>query len=176
MEEEIETLEETTEEVSDETTDSLNGEDVIEEVDEPTEVDDETAKLKEENEKLRESNQQLHARLKKATPPREINKSDALTKDEAVLLVKGVPDEEIELLKQLQAGARSMGNNVSLTELAEKNPAYLAVREKRLAAEKSAKASLGGSGKSIAGRETVFKSGMSTDEHKAAWLKATKDL
>ncbi len=159
--------------------DSLNAEEIEtpeenneEEQDSPTLEDFEELRAKAE--KLEKTNQQLYKRLKKLPQKPLINQSD-LSRDEIVLLAKGVPEDEIDLLKTLQAGSKAQGKEVTLSEL-QKHPAITALREKKEKENRSLKGSLGASGKSIQTDEPKFKEGMTSEEHKKAWEEVMNSL
>jgi hypothetical protein len=124
--------------------------------------------------KLAEKNVELQP---KPTQPQENLNQQGLSKDEIRLIAKGVPQDEIDYLLALQAGQKSLGKTVSLSELYDKDPAVVALRNQREAEEKKKQASLGASGKSGSGKsEPEIKSGMSREDHKKIFDKAVGNI
>ncbi len=171
MTEEIETSED---EVIDENDDSSNVEETLEEetvdtsTDDTTESTDEVAELKAKVAELEDKNTKLYARVKaKPVAKTNTNNSSDFFEERIELIASG---ENKEVVSQAAVIAKAKG--LTLAE-AMKDPLITAYHEKIKAKEKSDRAALGASGKSIASTETQFKSGMTTEEHKAAWKKAT---
>lgn len=144
-------------------------------------------KLKE----ISEKNRHLFARVKKAEEKAKAEKelkpeekkelqqdltNQGLSREEAILITKGVPLEDIDYLRKVQSGAASLGEKTTLLELAEKDAAYLALKDKREAAEKEAKAQLGASGKSGTKTDVKLKPGMTEEEHRKVWAEEIKKL
>lgn len=108
-------------------------------------------KLREENEALKNKPQE------KINPP-------TIDTEELRLIAKGLTDEDIE-----KARIISKGKGISLSE-AIKDPMFVAAKEKEEAERKKEDAKLGASkGSSQADGEKVFKSGLTREEHMAAW-------
>jgi len=143
-------------------------------------VDDYNRVLK-EKEELERKNKDLYARIAKTKTVEKTQplKNNELSPDEVRLIAKGVADEDIAYLKRIQAGYRAMGETPPpLSKIAEEDPGYLALTEKRAKEERSAKASLGGSGRSMTSSDTPegLKPGASTEEHKKVFNQALKEL
>ncbi len=159
---------------NDDTTGNASGSDETE----PTLED--FQELKKKAEELEQKNKQLFERAKKAEEakkisPKETN-NEALTRDEVILIAKGISEEELNLAKVIQAGKKAMGDNKSLTEIYNTDPAITALREKKQAEEKAEQANLGASSKGSTSNEETFKPEMPRDEHKKAWEKAMAEL
>lgn len=132
--------------------------------------------LQKELEELRRSNAQLKAYAKKLkgrseradleTP--ETPTSDSV--DERILKSQGMPDE---LLLQLKKVARF--NEVDLIT-AQKDPMFVAIREKYEQEQRDKEASLGASNGSgnVKAQKTFTTPGLQKDEHKAMWAKAMR--
>ncbi len=102
---------------------------------------------------------------KKPEATQDTNSNAQLT-EELKLIAKGLSDEEIE-----QAKVVSRGKGISLTE-ALKDPLFTSYQKDLKEQEKKEKAKLGASrGSDNGGEEPIFKSGMTREEHKAAWLR-----
>jgi hypothetical protein len=113
--------------------------------------------------------------LAKATKPADPNAggenksqttpTEQLSKEEIRLIAQGVADEEIDQLKIIVNAAKAGGQNISLAD-AQKNPMYLAYKEKKEAEEKEKKKQMGGSGSGSAPKkDKPNTSGMSREEH-----------
>lgn len=166
-----EQVEETTEEVDevdvdvDESTDDTEQE---ESYDSESEV---VKSLKEKNKQLFERAKKAEAEAKKAkSKPSKPNST--LTRDEAILIAKGYEDEDLSILKTLQAGKKAQGEDLSLTELI-KDPLYEAYVERREAKKKSEEAQLRASGSSKA---HVNKKPMTPEEHQEFAAKKAKEM
>lgn len=120
----------------------------------------------------------IYARLK-ALEAKPLEKpsitNQELSPEEIRLIAKGVSDDDIAYLKRQQAGAKAMGESISLSKLYEEDPAFLALQEKRAKEERSKKSGLGGSGRSMPNTESPFKAGVPRDEHKKAFEQALKE-
>jgi len=113
---------------------------------------------------------------KKLQAKEPINKTNnELTRDEIRLIAEKVSDDKIALLKQIQAGAKSLGEEISLSKAME-NPMYVAFVEKEEAKAKAEKAQLGASGNAGTHIATKFPNGQSKEDHKAEWQKAMDNL
>lgn len=144
---------------------------------ETPQTEEEVVPTLEDYNKLAETKKQLSARLAKAEAELKANKqkplektNQELTRDEVVLIAKGIPVEDIEQAKVIQAGKKAMGEALSLQEIYEKDLAMVAIREKREAERKSEKAALG-AGKATQTSAPEFPMGMSEEDHKKAWQK-----
>lgn len=152
------------------------------------ETAEETLPETEDVEALKEKNRQLFARAKKAEgfvlkdgkwikkekPPVEKKPeakdatSEYLTKEEAVLIAKGIDLEDLEQLKLIQ---KATGK--SLKEASE-SPLYQGYTKQKEAETKRQKAQLGasrGGGGRSGDEEKLNKPNLSTDEHRAIWEK-----
>lgn len=96
---------------------------------------------------------------------KELNKPNELTRDEIVLIAKGIPDDEIAVLKKIQAGEKASGNDLPLSKVLE-DPVYIAFKESKEAKSKAEKAQLGASGGSGNHVNKEIKQDMPRDEHK----------
>ena len=137
------------------------------------EGDDETPEQK--IERLEKTNKQLHARLKKKpkveTKPKAKKSNSDISRDEVRLMANGMSDEDIDSLKRIQAGAKALGDEISLTEAA-KDPAFVALQEKNERDKASGEAGLDASGKSkISKDKPKYHDGQSKEDHKKQWLK-----
>jgi len=105
---------------------------------------------------------------------KEVKKpNNELTRDEIVLLAKGCSDEDLNLLKKIQAGSKSLGQEVSLAD-AMNDPMFQALKEKQDAAKKAEQAQLGASGASGNYVEQKFVNGQSKEDHKKLWAEEMK--
>lgn len=106
---------------------------------------------------------------------KEINKpnNNELTREEVILIAKGVEDADIVYLKKLQAGEKAMGNEISLTE-AMSNPLFVAYKEQKEAKAKAEKAQLGASGSGAIHQDNQFKNNQPREEHKKLWEEEMK--
>lgn len=164
-----------------ETAELDNSQSVPEEEPEIEEVDDASIPTVDDYNKKVQETRELQARAKRAEQrlkelEGKVNQkpltNNELTREEVVLIAKGVPEEEIAYLKKLQAGAKAMGENVPLTKLYDEDPGAIALREKRQAEQRSKNASLGPSkGKSTL-ESKIDQPGLSSDEHRKLWEKA----
>ncbi len=129
---------------------------------EPSEID--VAQLQATNKKLYERAKNAEAALKaaKANPA----PSQPANVEESVLRANGVDEELIEELK-----LRAPGHGGSLIK-AQKDPKYIAVKEKFEKDQKSKEASLPGSrgAGSVKAQKTFNSPGLSRDEHRAMVL------
>jgi len=127
--------------------------------------------------KLEATNKKLYARLKaEEAKAKELEQKinakplinqEQVSRDELVLIAKGEDEEVIDKAKVL-----AKGSGISLKEALE-DPMIIAFKEKKAEEAKSKAAQLGGSGRAVAKTEQLIKPGMSRDEHKEAWKKAT---
>jgi hypothetical protein len=101
--------------------------------------------------------------------------NNELSRDEIRLIAEKVTDDKITLLKQIQAGAKSVGEEISLID-AMKNPMYVALVEKEEAKARAEKAQLGASSGAGNYSNTRFANGQSEEDHKAEWAKAMENL
>jgi len=162
LEEEVETSENNEEETEEETDDDKSKE-TSEETSEETEltVDDYN--------KLKEKNKQLFARLKKLEAIKaEVKEQKPLTNltkenidfeesmDVRFLKRDGYSDEDINRLKIIRAGYKSMGKNISLLD-AVNDDLFKAILEKRKLEEKKEKAQLGASNGLSVGKTKTMK-------------------
>lgn len=143
-------------------------------------VDDYNRVVK-EKEELERKNKDLYARITKTKTVEKTQplKNNELSPDEIRLIAKGVADEDIAYLKRIQAGYKAMGETPPpLSKIAEEDPGYLALAEKRAKEERSAKASLGGSGRSMTSSDIPagLKPGASTEDHKKVFEQSLKEL
>lgn len=116
---------------------------------------------------------QKNAKPKDEKPVGDQNKINAQSPDpdELRLIAKGLSDTEIE-----QARVISKGKGISLMESL-KDPLFISFQKDLKEQEKKEKAKLGGSNSSNQGQqgdEPVVRSGMTAEEHKAAWEKTMK--
>lgn len=87
-----------------------------------------------------------------------------LTREEGILIAKGMDDENISQLKAI-----AKGKNISLLE-AEKDPLFVSYFEKVQKEKKSEQAKLGASkGSTYKESKPEFKSGLTREEHMALW-------
>lgn len=96
--------------------------------------------------------------------------NNELTRDEVILLAKGIEDSDITYLKKLQAGEKAMGNEISLAD-AMSDPLFVAFKEQREAKARTEKAQLGASGSGAIHQDTQFVNNLSKEDHKALWQK-----
>ena len=128
--------------------------------------------LKAQKEHYKTKAQKLATKAVEEQPKKPLTNQD-LSREEVVLIAKGIPGDEIEYLMALQSGYKAQGIEKSLIELNEKEPAVIALREKRLKEQKDKDAAIGPSGKKSTKTEPAIKQGMSREDHKKAWEKAT---
>ena len=148
-------------------------------------TEEETEETSEETEEepdvdaLQEKNKNLFARAKKAetelkklktakkdgSSTEEAEDTPYLTKDEAVLIAKGMELEEMDKLKVIQKG---MGG--TLKEAYDSDLYQSHIKQKE-AEDKRKKAQLGTSGKSGTEDEGFNKPNMTEEEHRALWKK-----
>jgi hypothetical protein len=134
--------------------------------------------LAKEKAELERKNKQLFERAKRPKDTTPL-KNNELSPDEIRLIAKGVADDDIAYLKRIQAGYKAMGETPPpLSKIAEEDPGYLALAEKRAKEERSAKASLGGSGRSMSSSDVPagLKPGSSTEDHKKVFEQSLKEL
>lgn len=129
--------------------------------------------LKERLAKTEEANKRLYARLQKEKKePLKTNQdttNDYLTKDEAILIAKGMDLEDLEQAKLIQKG---MGG--SLKDALE-NPLFTSYVKQKEAEAKRKEAQLGASnGSSQRATEGFNKPNMTEEEHRELWLKSQK--
>lgn len=107
----------------------------------PATGDERETKLIEANKKLFARAKAAEAALKAKAPEVKTNPEPqvpqqtpeanvGLSRDEAILIAKGMEDEDIKILKKIQAGEAAIGNKISLTEAA-KDPIFVAFQEKK---------------------------------------------
>lgn len=128
--------------------------------------------LKAQKEHYKTKAQKLATKAVEEQPKKPLTNQD-LSREEVVLIAKGIPGDEIEYLMALQSGYKAQGIEKSLLELNEKEPAVIALREKRLKEQKDKDAAIGPSGKKSTKTEPAIKAGMTREDHKKAWEKAT---
>lgn len=161
-------MEDNTAQTVEETTSQKPGE----ETPEPT-----VAELQERLAKAEESNKQLYARLKKQDgAPKEEQEQKAQPQAETLNNVDNLDLMEFfaqgntkEDYNQLQVIMKGQG--ISLSE-AQKHPLYTGYKAQTEAARKAEQAQVLGSSGATPKNESEFKSGMTPEEHKAAWKKA----
>jgi hypothetical protein len=148
-------------------------EEVVEETQQPTEQ--EAAAQGEKDWKAEALKYKAIAeRKEKQIEKQKINKpNNELSRDEIILLAKGCSDEDLTLLKKIQAGSKAMGQDVSITD-AMNDPMFQAFKEKRDAAQKAEQAQLGASGASGNYIDQKFVNGQTRDEHKKLWEEEIK--
>ena len=139
---------------------------------------DEVVTEPDETEKLKQSNAKLYARLKKTEEALKAKEEQlkvsspvqnpSISREEVVLIAKGYSEEEIEVLKGL-----AKGFNLPLTKAVE-HEAFVSLKEKKEAEDKSEKAKLGASNSSGSRKDYGVKPGMSDEDHKALWNKLAK--
>lgn len=171
------------EEIHDVTADTSNGtEETVNDdeldlfIGQEEDVQEDVDALKERLKKTEEANKRLYARLKEKKPQAEVKKetkqdttNEYLTKDEAILIAKGMDLEDIEYAKLIQKGAGS-----TLKEALE-NPLFQAYTKQKEAEEMRKKAQLGASGGSAGKFDEGFnKPGLTEAEHRALWEKTQK--
>lgn len=135
-----------------------------------------TEALQKELDELRRSNAQLKAyakKLKGKTERADLETPEAPASqdvDERILKSQGMPDE---LLTQLKKVAKF--NEVDLIT-AQKDPMFVAIREKYEQEQRDKEASLGASKGSggVKPQKDFTTSGLTPEEHKALWKKANK--
>ena len=137
------------------------------------EGDDETPEQK--IERLEKTNKQLYARLNKKpkveTKPKAKKSNSDISRDEVRLMANGMSDEDIDRLKNIQAGAKTLGNDITLTEAA-KDESFVALQEKRERDKASDEAGLDASGKSKVSKDKPkYHEGQSKEDHKKQWKK-----
>jgi mRNA degradation ribonuclease J1/J2 len=100
--------------------------------------------------------------------PQPITNSNSLSREEAILIAKGMEDEDLAQLNKIAKGA-----DISLSE-AQKDPLFVAYLEKREQEKKSEKARLGASkSANFENKAPDFdKPGLSEEEHKNLWKKS----
>lgn len=129
-------------------------------------------------EELKKKNKQLFERAKKAEGELKALKSkgkgaestsgDYLTRDEAILLAKGIDLEDMDQLKLIQKATGS-----SLKEAME-NPLYQGYIKNKEAEIKRNKAQLGAAGGESAVEKEFNKPNLTPEEHRALWEKKYK--
>lgn len=137
-------------------------------------------KSEDESPKFTEHEKKIFARMKKAEAElkalkaqkpaikkikNNVETTDYITREEAVLLAKGFEDEDIEVAKSL-----AKGFNIPLNQ-AVKHDVFTAYKTKKDNEAKKQKANLGASKGSGSKTETGVKPGMTEEEHKALWKK-----
>lgn len=168
-----------------------SGDVITEEVLTPVVPTDDPVALKEQLAKKDEQNRRLFERAKKAEgfvkgedgkwvkkasaapaapvapKPADQPNAQAPSAEELRLIARGLSDDDIE-----QAKAISAGKKISLTD-ALKDPLFVAYQEKQAEQKKRDAAKLPASrGSGQGGDEPIVKSGMTREEHKAAFEKA----
>ena len=104
----------------------------------------------------------------------KLNKpNNELTREEIVLLAKGIEDSDITYLKKLQAGEKAMGKEVSLSE-AMSDPLFVAFKEQREAKAKAEQAQLGASSSGAVHQDERFVNNQSREDHKKMWEEEMK--
>jgi len=104
----------------------------------------------------------------------KLNKpNNELTREEIVLLAKGIEDSDITYLKKLQAGEKAMGKEVSLSE-AMSDPLFVAFKEQREAKAKAEQAQLGASSSGAVHQDERFVNNQSREDHKKLWEEEMK--
>jgi hypothetical protein len=100
----------------------------------------------------------------KVAVPTQTLQENYLTREEGILIAKGMDDENISQLKAI-----AKGKNISLLE-AEKDPLFVSYFEKVQKEKKSEQAKLGASkGSTYKETKPEFKSGLTREEHMALW-------
>lgn len=99
--------------------------------------------------------------------------NNELTREEVILIAKGIEDSDISYLKKLQAGEKAMGKEISLSE-AMSDPLFVAYKEQREAKARSEKAQLGASGSGAIHQDTQFVNNLPKEEHKKLWEEEMK--
>ena len=160
----------TDEEVTTDTSDDNEGELDVEQED--------TVALKERLKQLEETNKHLTARAKKAEAKAKGKRTDFETPDvpssesvdERILKANGMPDE---LVKELKRVARF---NESDLISAQKDPMFVAIKEKFEQEQRDKEAALGASKGSGAGkpRKDFTTPGLTSEDHKEMWKRALK--
>lgn len=96
--------------------------------------------------------------------PKQTLQENYLTREEGILIAKGMDDENLSQLKVI-----AKGKGISLLE-AEKDPLFVSYFEKSQKEKKSEQAKLGASkGSSYKETKPEFKSGLTREEHMALW-------
>lgn len=108
----------------------------------------------------------------KKTPqaPKQENITNTLTREEAILIAKGMEEEDLAKLQTIVKGT-----GLSLAE-AQKDPLFTAYLEKKEAEKKAERAKLGAS-KGSGYKEQkpgITSPGLSSDEHKKLWSEIVK--
>jgi len=104
----------------------------------------------------------------------KLNKpNNELTREEIVLLAKGIEDSDITYLKKLQAGEKAMGKEVSLSE-AMSDPLFVAFKEQGEAKAKAEQAQLGASSSGAVHQDERFVNNQSREDHKKMWEEEMK--
>ena len=100
----------------------------------------------------------------KVIVPTQTLQENYLTREEGILIAKGMDDENISQLKAI-----AKGKDISLLE-AEKDPLFVSYFEKVQKEKKSEQAKLGASkGSTYKETKPEFKSGLTREEHMALW-------
>jgi len=99
--------------------------------------------------------------------------NNELTRDEIVLIAKGYSDEDLNILKKIQAGSKAMGQEVSISD-AMTDPMFVAFKEKQDATKKAEQAQLGASGSSGNYVDQKFTPGQTKEDHKKLWEEEMK--
>lgn len=99
--------------------------------------------------------------------------NNELTREEVILIAKGIEDSDISYLKKLQAGEKAMGKEISLSE-AMSDPLFVAYKEQKEAKARAEKAQLGASSSGAVHQDNQFKSNLPRDEHKKLWEEEMK--
>lgn len=86
------------------------------------------------------------------------------SREEIILLTKGLDEDDLKQLKVLTEGAKAVGETISLTQALE-NPMYLAYKKQREEEAKSKKASLSPSGSSSSSKKSEDVSKMTREQH-----------
>ena len=89
--------------------------------------------------------------------------SDTLTREEAILLAKGMDEDDLDQLKKIAAF-----NETTILE-AQDDPLYTAYQTQKVEAKKKEEAELGASGGSGAHSKGGAKPGMSDEDHRKLW-------
>lgn len=123
--------------------------------------------LQVKNEELETTNKKLYARTQKSKSTKKAEPSDNSEQvdnlDIAQFFSQGNTKEDYN-----DVLAVMRGRNLSFEE-AQKDPMYVALKEKKAQDERREKAQMGASKPGMGAQDTTFKPGMTKDDHKKEW-------
>jgi hypothetical protein len=139
-------------------------EETVEETVDSQDQDTETVDWKAEALKYKAIAMRKAKQAVKPEPKQQTLETNYLTREEGILIAKGMSDEELNQLKVI-----AKGKGVSLLE-AEKDPLFTTYYEKVQKEKRSEQAKLGTSkGSSYKEEKPKFTAGLSREEHKKLW-------